>query len=116
MKENCVFCKIYEGLIKEEILYQDDRVFVVRDINPRTPLHLLIITNKHYEDFVELVKNDSELISHIGVVVGILVDQFHLKDTSKWGYTWGFHCGGKESVAHVHAQLLAEMKEGELVL
>lgn len=116
MKENCVFCKISNGEIKEEILYQDDKVFVVRDTNPRTPLHLLIITREHYEGFSELVENDPELIGHMATVVEILASQFKLKDTSKWGYTWGFHCGGKESVAHVHAQLLAEMKEGELVL
>ncbi|MBI2310355.1 HIT domain-containing protein [Candidatus Collierbacteria bacterium] len=116
MKVNCVFCKINSGEIKEEILYRDDKVFVVRDINPRTPFHLLIITKTHFGGFEDLVKNDPKLISHIGTVIGVLVEQFHINDTSKWGYTWGFHCGGKESVAHVHAQLLAETKEGELVL
>lgn len=116
MKENCVFCRIRDKEIKEEILYQDNKVFVVRDINPRAPLHLLIITRKHYKCFSDLVKNNPELIGHVATVVKILASQFKLKERSKWGYTWGFHCGGKESVAHTHAQLLAEMKEAELVL
>jgi histidine triad (HIT) family protein len=116
MKQKCVFCKIRDKEIKEEILYEDDKVFVVRDINPRTPLRVLIITKEHFEGFDSLIQNEPELVSHIAMVVVNLAKQLNLKKTSKWGYTWGFHCGGKESVAHVHAQLLAEMKEGELVL
>jgi histidine triad (HIT) family protein len=115
-KKDCVFCKIGRGEVKEEILYQDEIVFVVRDINPRAHTHLSIITKKHYDNFSDLVKIDQGVIGRMAKVVEILVERFDLRAKSKYGYTWGFHCGGKESVAHVHAQLLAEMKEGELVL
>lgn len=54
-----------------------------------------------------------KLLVQIGEAVEALVDKLGLK--GKW-YTWGFHCGGKESVGHVHAQLLAGMKGDELVL
>ncbi len=116
MSKNCIFCKIAREEIKEEFLYEDDDIFVVRDIHPRTPTHLLIVTKEHYSGFSQLVEANPELIGRMAVVVEKIVDQLGLRDKSKWGYTWGFHCGGKESVAHVHAQLLAEMKKDELVL
>lgn len=116
MKKDCVFCKISRGEIKEEILYRDKKVFVVRDIHPRVPAHFLIVTSEHFGGFTDLVGKAPELVSHIALVVEIIADKFNLRKTSRFGYTWGFHCGGKESVAHVHAQLLAGMKKGELVL
>ena len=116
MGVSCIFCRIGKGDTKEEILYQDDKVFVVRDIYPRVPSHFLIITKEHYEGFGDLMKRAPELVSHIADVVEIIADRFDLRNKSRYGYTWGFHCGGKETVEHVHAQLLAEMKEGELVL
>jgi histidine triad (HIT) family protein len=116
MTENCVFCKIVDGRIKEDILYQDDDVFVVRDIHPRTSTHLLIITKQHYSNYSELIAQNPALIEKLGIVVEKMVAQFDLRNSSANGYTWGFHCGGKESVTHVHAQLLAGMKQNDLVL
>jgi len=116
MKKDCIFCKIADGRIKEEILYQDDDLFVVRDIYARAKTHLLIITKEHYSDFSEMMRKNPGLVTKIGIVVEKMVDQLHIRDISRWGYTWGFHCGGKESVSHTHAQLLAEMKQNEFVL
>ena len=116
MNKNCIFCKIGRREIEEEFLYEDDEIYVVADIHPRTPIHLLIVTKKHYAGFSQLVKAKPELVARMAIIVEKMVDQLKLRGKSKWGYTWGFHCGGKESVAHVHAQLLAEMKKDELVL
>jgi len=116
MVENCVFCKIISGKIQEEILYQNDNLIVVRDIERRTPTHLLIITKTHFDNYSELVFQQPQLITEIGIVVEKMVEQLDIKNLSPNGYTWGFHCGGKESVSHVHAQLLAQMDKGQLVL
>ena len=43
MDEFCVFCKIRDGEIPSEILHRDDHCFVIRDINPMAPVHLLVI-------------------------------------------------------------------------
>ncbi len=40
---DCIFCKIGAGEIPSEFLHRDDRVFVLRDIRPKAPVHLLII-------------------------------------------------------------------------
>lgn len=110
--EKCVFCKIISGEIKEEYLYEDEKVIVHKDIHPRTKVHLLITTKKHYADFSEMMETEPDLLSHIGEVVEIVVKRVGLKGKP---YTWGFHSGGKQSVHHVHAQLLS-VDGDELVL
>jgi diadenosine tetraphosphate (Ap4A) HIT family hydrolase len=43
----CIFCTMIRDSIHEAPIYRDDRVIVVRDINPKAPVHLLIIPNMH---------------------------------------------------------------------
>jgi len=113
--QKCIFCAICRGEKDEgeEILYRDKDITVFKDNQPRTPIHLLITPNKHYLDYNEMMEKEPHLLEKIGKVVKRMVDKLGLK--GKW-YTWGFHCGGKQSVHHIHAQLLAGMKPDELVL
>lgn len=112
LNEGCIFCKIVDGEKKEEFVYEDDQLIALSDHQPRTPVHLLVITKKHFQDVSELLSKDPSLVAEIGLVVEKLVDKFSLRR----GYTWGFHAGGKQTVNHVHAQLLGGMQKDELVL
>ena len=48
MTEDCVFCKIKNKTIPSSILFEEDFCFVINDINPVAPVHLLIIPNNHF--------------------------------------------------------------------
>ena len=48
MADDCIFCKIRDGEIPGDFLYRDDCCFVIRDINPAAPTHLLVIPNAHF--------------------------------------------------------------------
>ncbi len=50
--EDCIFCKIAKGEAKSDIFYQDDKVIVFKDINPKAPIHLLICPKEHHHDFM----------------------------------------------------------------
>ena len=54
MSEDCVFCKIRDGEIPSEILYRDDHCFVIRDIAPVAPTHLLVIPVRHFEYLADM--------------------------------------------------------------
>ena len=43
----CVFCRIIAGEIPSDIIYQNDSVIAIRDINPQAPTHILIIPKYH---------------------------------------------------------------------
>ena len=45
--QKCIFCMIGEEEIHSQILYKDSDVFAIYDINPRAPIHILVIPLKH---------------------------------------------------------------------
>lgn len=113
MKSDCVFCRIVRKEKKEKIINEDPGLIAFGDMSPRASHHLLLVPKKHYSDFSELMKEEPGLLLKIGRAVEFLVDQEEIRGR---GYVWGFHAGGKQSVNHVHAQLLSGTKENELVL
>ena len=65
MEQDCVFCKIRDGDIPSDVLYRDDSCFVIRDIAPKAPVHLLVIPTEH---FTFLSNLDSGFHATLGVM------------------------------------------------
>lgn len=55
---NCIFCKIGRGEIPAEKLFDDGRVFAIRDINPKAPVHILVIPYAHVEALADATPDD----------------------------------------------------------
>ncbi|MCW8932959.1 MAG: HIT domain-containing protein, partial [Gammaproteobacteria bacterium] len=62
---NCLFCKIIAGDIPADIVYQDDKILVFKDINPKADVHLLIIPKVHIESLAELNTSHNDLIAYM---------------------------------------------------
>ncbi len=63
MVEDCVFCKIVNGEIPLEFLYDSDNFIVINDAHPQTEGHCLIISKKHYATLLDLPNTlGSELV------------------------------------------------------
>ena len=54
---NCIFCKIVNGEIPSEKIYENKDVLAFLDANPVTKGHLLIIPKKHYENIFDIPKD-----------------------------------------------------------
>ena len=54
MADECIFCDIGAGRIESDILYRDDSCFVIRDIAPKAPSHLLVIPDEHFTSLANL--------------------------------------------------------------
>jgi histidine triad (HIT) family protein len=52
--DNCLFCKIVKGEIPADIVYENKDILGFRDIDPKAPLHILIIPKKHIESINKL--------------------------------------------------------------
>ncbi len=61
----CLFCEIVAGRNPADIVYQDDEVIAFRDIQPRAPVHVLIVPKKHISGVTEIEEADRELIGRI---------------------------------------------------
>jgi len=68
MSEDCIFCKIIQGSIPSNKIYEDNQVLVFKDIQPVAPVHYLINPKKHIVSLNETGEEDKELLAHILLV------------------------------------------------
>jgi histidine triad (HIT) family protein len=101
----CLFCGIVEGKIKGEIVYRDDSVVAFKDVNPKAPVHLLIVPRKHIETLLDLEQGDKGLMGEIFYVANRLAKDQGL---SKNGFRIVVNCGpgAGQSVFHLHFHLM----------
>jgi len=102
---DCVFCKIVAGEIPADTLYKDEGVIAVRDINPVTPTHLLIIPKKHIPSLVHLSEAESSLMGDMVNTANQLAKREGIAES---GYRLVINCGeqGGQLVPHLHMHLL----------
>ncbi len=102
---DCLFCGIVEGKIKGNIVYQDDSVVAFKDINPKAPVHVLIITRKHIAGVLDVSADDSAVIGHIFAVAARLAQEQGIADS---GFRVVVNSGADagQSIFHLHYHLL----------
>lgn len=103
--DECIFCKIIKGEIPSKVAYEDERVFAFNDINPQSPVHILIIPKKHISTILDIEEKDCELIGHIHRVAANLAKEAGIADE---GFRLVSNCnaGAGQSVFHLHFHLL----------
>ena len=101
----CLFCMIDKEELPAEKVYDDGKVFAIKDINPQAPIHFLIIPKKHFSTVLEIEKDDHKLIGSIYSVANKLAKQNELDKT---GFRVVVNCGVEagQSVFHIHYHLL----------
>lgn len=104
---DCLFCKIINGDIPADIVYQDDDVLGFRDVNPQAPQHLLFIPKKHIATVNDLEEQDAVLVGKL-----YLAAKKVAKDNAfaEQGYRLVMNCneGAGQTVFHIHLHMLAE--------
>lgn len=105
MTGNCIFCKIIGREIPGKIVYEDEQVVAVEDVNPQAPHHYLLIPQKHIRTTLDLTTADSELVGHIFQVAGKLAHDLGFAED---GFRIVNNCneGAGQSVWHIHFHLL----------
>lgn len=103
---DCLFCKITKKELKSDIVYEDDLVVVFKDINPRAPIHLLVVPKEHIGSINELEPKHQEIISQMILVAKKVAQQLSFADK---GYKLIFNVGrdGGQVVDHIHLHILS---------
>lgn len=106
--ENCLFCKIINGEIPSNRVYEDEEILAFKDIKPLAPVHILIIPKKHISSANDLKEEDEKVIGKIFTVINKLAKEFKLDN----GYRIVNNCGkdGGQEVMHLHFHLLGGKK------
>ncbi len=105
---DCLFCKIISGEIPSAKVYEDDLVYAFRDINPQTPVHVLVIPKKHFASIDEIDRAEDHEIAACMRAVRLIARQENLEK----GYRVISNCGPDacQSVPHLHFHILGGRK------
>ena len=102
---DCVFCRIVAGEIPSTTVRTDDRLVAIRDIAPRAPTHILVVSREHIPSAADLVAADGELLADVfTMAAGIARDE----GIAERGYRVVTNIGewGGQTVDHLHFHLM----------
>lgn len=106
--QDCIFCKIANGTINSNKVYEDEKVIAFHDLDPQAPVHVLIVPKTHIVSVNDLNDENLHLISHIFKVAKKLAKELNIDS----GYRIVNNCGAEagQSVWHIHFHLLGGRK------
>ena len=113
MSEPSVFTRILKGEIPSEIVAETENAFVIRDIAPQAPVHLLVVPkSEQYRNVVELAAGDPALLQE---VIGLANTVAAAHSDGDFRLIFNTGAGAGQTVFHVHAHVLAGgLQEKEL--
>ena len=103
---NCIFCKIVSGDIPSDKVLENDKFIAFHDLNPKAPVHILVIPKEHFQSFHEIpaetMKNMTPFIQEVATKMGV----------EKSGYRLITNIGenGGQEVGHIHFHLFGGTK------
>ena len=100
----CLFCKIAEGQIPSNKVYEDEVCFAFYDIDPQAPTHFLVIPKMHISSVAEVSEDNAAVVAHIFAVISKVAKELGLESyrvVSNIGEQAG------QSVPHLHFHVLS---------
>ncbi|MBR6645015.1 MAG: histidine triad nucleotide-binding protein [Clostridia bacterium] len=102
--ENCLFCKIINGEIPSSKVYEDEKCYAFKDINPQAPVHILVVPKAHIASVDEIASLNSEYVARIFEVIPEIAKAAGLTN----GYRVVSNCGDDacQTVKHLHFHII----------
>jgi histidine triad (HIT) family protein len=109
----CIFCGIARDSADQDVIYRDDRCFVVRDVSPKAPVHLLVIPNMHIASLAYVGPGQVPIMGHLFVVAEEMARR---ENVTLSGYRLVLNQGpdASQTIAHPHIHLLGGRQLGEM--
>ncbi len=103
---DCIFCKIVNGELPSTKVYEDDICYAFNDIEPKAPVHFLVVPKEHIDSVAMITPENSAVVSHIFEVIAKLAKELDLTQ----GFRVVSNTGelAKQSVKHLHFHVLAK--------
>lgn len=106
---DCIFCKIATGEIKSKLVYRDAGIIAFEDINPKAPVHIIIIPERHIERISDIRSTEVNLVGNLFLVATKLARN---RQVASSGYRLVVNCNkdAGQEVFHLHLHLLGGRK------
>ena len=101
----CVFCQIVSRNMPATILYEDEQCVAFQDINPKAPVHVLVVPRKHLPSLNEQLAKDETLLGHLLTVAARMAKEKGIDGT---GYRIVINTNAEagQTVFHLHVHVL----------
>jgi histidine triad (HIT) family protein len=102
----CVFCSIVEKSEPADIVHEDNDLIVFKDINPKAPVHVLLVPKQHIATVNDLEEQHTALMGKLFLTAKRLAEQWSI---AQQGYRLTVHVGrgGGQLIDHIHMHLLS---------
>ncbi len=106
---DCILCQIAHREIDSTVVYEDDQVIAFEDIDPKAPVHVLIVPKQHINTLTDIKENESEILQQLLLVAKTVA---RLKNVEHSGYRLVVNCNpdGGQTVYHLVVHLLGGRK------
>ena len=108
---DCLFCQMAEGEVPTDPLYDDDLVFSIRDINPRAPVHFMVIPKEHIPTAKDVRGEHGPLITRMMTAATRVAAE---EGIGERGYRLAFNVGDDAgmTILHLHLHCLGGRRLG----
>jgi histidine triad (HIT) family protein len=112
--DDCLFCRIVAGEIPAKTVHETDSTLAFRDIDPKAPVHVLVIPKAHHADVASLALADAGLAGELLAAAAAVAEAEGLRGD---GYRLIFNTGGYggQEVFHVHAHVVGGAPLGPML-
>lgn len=109
--KECIFCKIIQGTLPCEKVFENDRVFAFKDISAQAPVHVLIVPKKHVTDILDVKAEDAQIFQDLLSAVGFIAPQLGIAGP---GFRCVFNSGDHacQTIYHLHMHLIGGTQMG----
>ena len=107
----CLFCKMVNGEIKPDVVYENEAILAFRDINPQAPVHVLVVPKKHIATLNDLEPENDVLVGEMYLTAKKVAEKLGIAES---GYRTVMNCneGAGQSVFHLHLHILGGRQMG----
>ena len=102
---DCIFCKIAEGTIPSNKVYEDEHCLAFEDLNPQARVHVLVIPKRHLTSLADVQESDTTLMGHLMFICTKVAKE---KGVEESGYRVVANTGrgAGQTVFHLHLHVL----------
>jgi histidine triad (HIT) family protein len=103
--DNCLFCKIINGDIAAKKVYENEHIIAFNDIDPKAPVHILVIPKKHIRSINELNSSDINLAGEI-ILAAKKIAKDQGVDSKGFRVVFNTNDDGGQTVYHIHMHIM----------
>ncbi|HEY8109049.1 MAG TPA: HIT domain-containing protein [Patescibacteria group bacterium] len=100
MADACIFCDIVAKKAPADVVHEDDRVLVIKNVQPQAPVHLLVIPKEHHPNLDSL--SDRDLLADMVATAKQVGDE----QSGEKGYRLNINSAKQADIGHIHLHVL----------